>query len=68
MLKDDSFLLRTFFTKRMTKFVERLNIASCIDNFPFFQKFDQYASPKARLIGDVRVSSLPQREIRDILK
>jgi len=45
MLKDDSFLLRTFFTKRTTKFVERLNVASCIDPLPFFQKVDQYALP-----------------------
>jgi hypothetical protein len=43
-LKDDSFLLRTFFTKRTTKFVERLNVANCTDPFPFLQKVDQFAS------------------------
>jgi hypothetical protein len=42
-LKYDSFLPRTFFTKRTTKFVERLNVASFIDPFTFFQKVDQYA-------------------------
>jgi len=44
ILKDDSFLLWMFFTKCVTKFVEHLNIASCIDHFSFFQKVNQYAS------------------------
>jgi len=38
VLKDDSLLLRTFFTKRTTKLAERLDIASCIDRFPFQKK------------------------------
>jgi hypothetical protein len=43
-LKDDNFLLPTFFTKRTTKFVARLNVATCTDGSPFFRKFGQYAS------------------------
>jgi len=37
-------LLRTFFMKHLTKFVQCLNTASCIDHIPFFQKVNQYAS------------------------
>jgi hypothetical protein len=38
MLNDDSLPLRTFFTKLTTKFIERLNAASCIHRYPFFPK------------------------------
>jgi hypothetical protein len=39
LLKDDSFFFGLV-TKHM-KFVKHLNVASCIDRFPFFQ-VDQY--------------------------
>jgi hypothetical protein len=45
MLKDESFFLQTFFMQSTTKFVERLNVASCSDRLPILQKVDQYASP-----------------------
>jgi len=44
MLKDDSFLHQMFFMKCTAKFFEHLNVVSCIDNFPFFQKVNQNAS------------------------
>jgi hypothetical protein len=49
-LKENNFPPWTFFTKHTTKFVERLNVASYINNFPFSKK-----STTARLIGDVLV-------------
>jgi hypothetical protein len=52
MLKDDSFLLRTFFTKRTTKFVERLNVASCTDRFPFSHKIDLLKDSSRNFAGE----------------
>jgi hypothetical protein len=62
MLKDDSFLLRTFFTKRTTKFVERLNVAGCIDGFLFFRKVNQLQQ-FSRLIGDAEFPSFTRNSM-----